>query len=232
MVIFRHRRKLAQGRFDANPRTLDFAARAEKNSGMHISVKKLVRLAGIALACSTCMINILTAADATGKPWTVLFNGKDLTGWKGENGVTAGVVDGNLQIFKGQGWLRTEKEYQDFNLELEWRAYEDNYDSGIYIRSGTDGVPWPKNGFQVNLRYNAIGALVKNSKTLVPAEIPKLPVNKWVKMRLEVRGKKAKLIINGEDNWETDLIDIEKGYLGIQIEDRKMDFRNIRIQEQ
>lgn len=199
---------------------------------MHISTKKFLRIAGIALACSTVMLNSLAAADAQAGAWTLLFNGKDLTGWKGENGVTAEVVDGNLQIFKGQGWLRTEKEYKNFILELEWRAYENNYDSGIYIRSGTDGVPWPQNGFQVNLRYNAIGALVKGTKTLVPAEIPKLPTNQWVKMRLEVQGKKAKLIINGEDNWETDLIDIEKGYVGIQIEDRKLDFRNIRIQEQ
>lgn len=198
---------------------------------MQISTKKFILLAGLTLVCGLCVFTSLTAAESKDGTWTPLFNGKDLTGWKGENGVTAEVVDGNLQIFKGQGWLRTEKEYKDFILELEWRAYEGNYDSGIYLRSLIGGAPWPKNGFQVNLRYNAIGALVKDTKTLVPAEIPKLPTNKWVKMRLEVIGKKAKLIINGEDNWETDLIDIEKGYVGIQIEDRKLDFRNIRIQE-
>ena len=75
----------------------------------------------------------LTAAD--GK-WVELFNGKDLTGWTGMNGVAAAVVEGNLQIAKGMGWLRFEKEYKDFILELEWRAYDENYDSGIYLRSG------------------------------------------------------------------------------------------------
>ena len=81
------------------------------------------------------------------------------------------------------------------------------------------------------MRYNMLGGLVRDNKTLVPAEIPKLPINKWHKMRIEVKGKKAKLIINGEDNWTTDLIENEKGFLGIQVENYKFDFRNIRIQE-
>lgn len=163
--------------------------------------------------------------------WVELFNGKDLTGWIPMNDVKGEVVDGNLKVGKGMGWLRLEKEYKDFILEFEWRAYEEDYDSGIYMRAPLDGKPWPDAGFQVNLRYNALGALVKNRKTIVPAETPKLPINKWHKMRIEVRGKKAKLTINDEANWETDLIDREKGYIGIQIENKTFDFRKIRIQE-
>lgn len=185
---------------------------------------RMARLGALVFAFS---LTLLIAADG---PWIPLFNGKDLTGWTGVNGVTAEVVDGNLQVGKGMGWLRTEKEYKDFILELEFRPLEEQYDSGIYIRSGLEGKPWPQDGWQINLRYNMLGGLVKNNKTMVPAESPKLPVNQWHKLRLEVRGKKAKLILNGEDNWETDLVDDVKGYLGIQIENKKFDFRNIRLQ--
>lgn len=188
-------------------------------------VQKLALLLGIFMALAVTNVNA-----ATGQ-WVNLFNGKDLTGWIPVHDVKPAVVDGCLQIHKGMGWLRLEKTYKDFILEFEWRAYDDDYDSGIYMRAPLEGKPWPDAGFQVNLRYNALGALVKNRKTIVPAETPKLPINKWHKMRIEVRGNKAKLIINGEDNWETDLIDRPEGYIGIQIEDKKFDFRNIRIME-
>jgi hypothetical protein len=180
-------------------------------------------LAGL-LACSSW----LWAADA---PWTSLFNGKDLTGWVGVNDVKGEVVDGNLHVGKGMGWLRTEKQYGDFNLELEFRALDQGYDSGIFIRCGEAGKPWPDGGWQVNLKDTALGAFVKGYKTMVPAECPKKPLNTWVKVRLEVKGKKCKLKIDGEDNWESDLLDREKGFIGIQIEGKTFDFRNIRIQE-
>ncbi|WCJ61103.1 DUF1080 domain-containing protein [Fontisphaera persica] len=170
-------------------------------------------------------------AQAAAGQWVNLFNGKDLTGWIAVHDIKPEVVEGNLQIHKGMGWLRLEKQYKDFILEFEWRAYDEDYDSGIYMRAPLDGKPWPDAGFQVNLRYNALGALVKNRKTIVPAETPKLPINKWHKMRIEVRGNKAKLFINDEANWETDLVDRPEGYIGIQVEDKKFDFRNIRIME-
>src|SRR5438034_323944 len=72
--------------------------------------------------------------------------------------------------------------------------------------------------------------LVKGYRTVVPAETPKVPVNKWAKFRVEVRGTKVKLIVDGEDAWETDKLDAASGYIGIQAEDKPFEFRNIRVQ--
>lgn len=182
------------------------------------------------------VLGVWTATQALGATtpepqWVSLFNGKDLTGWVGVNDVEFKVVDGNLQLVKGMGWLRTEKQYQDFILELEWRALVNDYDSGIFVRAGLEGKPWPNGGWQVNLRSQGLGAFVKGYQTRVPSETPRKPVNQWVKFRLEVRGKKCKLSMDGEDGWETDVIDATRGYIGIQAENRAFDFRNIRIQE-
>ncbi len=76
-----------------------------------------------------------------------------------------------------------------------------------------------------------MGGLVKGYKTVVPAETPKMPLNKWVKFRVEVRGTKVKLAVDGEDAWETDKLDAAQGYLGIQAENKSFDFRNLRILE-
>jgi hypothetical protein len=163
--------------------------------------------------------------------WQSLFNGKDTSGWVVVHDVTAEVVDGNLRIVKGMGWLRTTKEYGDFVLECEWRALEEKYDSGIFLRAGLEGKPWPTDAWQVNLRYDAIGGLVKGYRPIEPSATPKKPLNQWVKFRLEVRGKRATLDVDGERAWEVEGIDRARGYLGIQVEDRAFDFRHLRLQE-
>jgi hypothetical protein len=171
------------------------------------------------------------ADESAGKSWQMLFNGKDLAGWSPVNDATFVVTNGNLRLVKGMGWLRTDKQFSDFILEAEWCALVPGYDSGLFIRAGLEGQPWPKDGWQVNLKDNALGGLVKGYKTIGPAETPRMPVGKWVKFRIEVRGKKIKLDVDGERAWEFNELDAGRGYLGIQAENKSFDFRNIKIQE-
>jgi hypothetical protein len=185
---------------------------------------------GALLGCLILGEATLMAQPKEGQ-WSSLFNGKDLSGWKPVHDVTFEVVDGNLRLVKGMGWLRTEKEYKDFILEFEWRALVEKYDSGIFIRVGLEGKPWPKDGWQLNMRYDMLGGLVRGYAPVVPSETPKVAVNKWCKFRVEVRGKKVSLDVDGERAWEFDKLDRDSGYVGIQAEDRAFDFRNIRIQE-
>ena len=141
--------------------------------------------------------------------WQSLFNGKDLSGWVPVHDVTFTVTNGNLRLVTGMGWLRTEKQYTDFVLEAEWRALGPDYDSGLFIRAGLEGKPWPKDGWQVNLLRSALGGLVKGYKTVVPAETPPMPVNQWVKFRIEVKGRKIALHVNDQPAWESDLLDAD-----------------------
>ena len=163
--------------------------------------------------------------------WEPLFNGKDLSGWVPVHEVTFAVTNGNLRLVNGMGWLRTEKQYTDFVLEAEWRALAPSYDSGFFIRAGLEGKPWPKDVWQVNLNRGALGELVRGYQTMVPAETPPMPLNQWVKFRIEVRGRKITLDVNGERAWEFNSLDADRGYLGIQAEGKPFDFRNVRVQE-
>jgi hypothetical protein len=79
-----------------------------------------------------------------GEPVT-LFNGRDLTGWRltsrgavngwsAEDGVLVNrPVQEDGKPHKNYGNLRTEREFEDFNLKLETRVRE-NQNSGIYLR--------------------------------------------------------------------------------------------------
>src|SRR5260221_1358883 len=156
------------------------------------------------LSLSTGFANFEVPVRAEEGKWETLFNGKDLSGWVAVSDVDFIVTNGNLRLVKGMGWLRTEKQYKDFVFEAEWRALVPQYDSGFFVRAGLEGKPWPDGVWQVNLQSAALGGLVKGYKTVVPAETPPMPVNKWVKFRIEARGKKLTLDVDGERAWEFD----------------------------
>lgn len=174
---------------------------------------------------------LVTAGQTNAINWQPLFNGYNLDGWVPVHDATFIVTNGNLRLVKGLGWLRTEKQYADFVFEAEWRALESGYDSGFFLRAGLEGKPWPNDGWQVNLASRALGGLVKGNRTIVPAETPPLPVNQWTRFRLEVRGRRVTLDVNGERAWEFNGLDTPRGYLGIQAENKAFDFRNLRIKE-
>ena len=87
--------------------------------------------------------NVFIREIPRGEGWRPLFNGKDLTGWKAIGGKLSswGVEDGMLfTTGDGGGWLSTDDEYSDFELELEFRVPEGG-NSGVFIRAPRNGKP-------------------------------------------------------------------------------------------
>jgi len=83
---------------------------------------------------------LLFAAIAHGQTpgFRDLFNGKDLTGWVDVNTApdTWSVRDGIL-ICKGKpiGVMRTDRQYENFILHIEWRHMEAGGNSGVFMWS-------------------------------------------------------------------------------------------------
>jgi hypothetical protein len=100
---------------------------------------RIVRLACLALAFA-CSRNT-TAADVPA--YRDLFNGKDLTGWVNVNTDkdTWTVRDGMI-VCTGRpiGVMRTDKQYENFLLHIEWRHMEAGGNSGVFAWS-TGTVP-------------------------------------------------------------------------------------------
>ncbi|MBX7257815.1 MAG: DUF1080 domain-containing protein [Candidatus Hydrogenedentes bacterium] len=89
---------------------------------------------GLALAL---MVSVISFADAP-EGFTSLFNGKDLTGWKGDSrlwSVKDGVIVGNTENVKlsHNSFLMTEKKYSDFVLRVKVKLR--NHNSGVQFRS-------------------------------------------------------------------------------------------------
>lgn len=69
-----------------------------------------------------------------------LFNGKDLEGWTKRGGaatyaVEEGVIVGRSAPNTSNTFLATDKEYDDFVLELDFKVDETNFNSGVQVRS-------------------------------------------------------------------------------------------------
>ena len=104
---------------------------------------------------------VLSGIPAVAEPTTAghfvdLFNGKDLTGWVDVNTSpeTWRVEDGLLKCTGHPiGVMRTEKQYENFILHVEWRHMEAGGNSGVFIWSeGTvpEGRRLPK-GMEVQM---------------------------------------------------------------------------------
>ena len=75
--------------------------------------------------------------------WVELFNGKDLSGWVDVNTSpgTWWVEDGILKCTgKPIGVMRSERQYENFLLHVEWRHMEPGGNSGIFAWS--DAIPF------------------------------------------------------------------------------------------
>src|SRR5438132_12427731 len=60
--------------------------------------------------------------------WVALFNGKDLTGWVSVGGEKWTVEDGTIHgvgVTKGYGYLKTEKDFKDFELAIRFKCEGD-----------------------------------------------------------------------------------------------------------
>ena len=176
----------------------------------------------------------VTRVESSETPSTPLFNGKDLSGWVLMNGASFTVTNGVIHLAKSSGWLRSEKQYTNFVFEVDWRALETNYNSGFFLRAGVEGKPFPNDVWQVNLKESALGSLMKGSKTALPFPTisgPRTPPFEWVTFRMEARGKRLTLDINGKRAWVFEQFEPPSGYIGLQAEGRMFDFRNLRIQQ-
>ena len=99
--------------------------------------------AAVALVVAIVAPSVRAEDNKAPEGFTLLFNGKDLTGWQIHNGKLAswGADKGVLFVKGGGGgWLMTEKEYGDFELRLEFKVPV-NGNSGVAVHSPREGDP-------------------------------------------------------------------------------------------
>ncbi len=191
----------------------------------------------ILVAATLLLPSVLFAQDAPKadekEKFVSLFDGKTLDGWKVEN-CDVEVQDGCIFLKGGNGWVRREKVYGDFVLELDWKAVkQEKYDSGVYIRAvpPSGKAHWPAKN-QVNLRQDRMSNIADYKGAVTRTDLVK--PGEWNHFRLVVVGATAELLINGKQAWKIDNLKPASGLIGLQCEvpnGGQFLFRNIRISE-
>lgn len=187
-------------------------------------------------------IPLAGAANAQG--FKSLFNGKDLTGWTPHGTELWYVEKGHLICESGPdkqyGYLSTNKNYKDFILQLEFKL-EANGNSGVFIRSGIEGVKisgWQVEVAPPNLHTGGIyesygrGWLIQPT----PEGEKALKPDGWNKMRIQMIGDEITTWLNGKQmvNLRDEKIGQGEGFIALQIHDGggiKVRWRKIKIKE-
>lgn len=205
----------------------------------------------------TALIGLVFLAGATVPAFSEdqsirLFNGKDLAGWSivvdgdGDPGNSWSVVDGVIKCAgRPIGYLKTDKEFEDYTLSVEWRWPEGTTsgNGGVLVHASTPralGV-WPKS-IEVQLAKDDAGDFwIIGTKLNVPNEAARRtdrryrnltdgsekPVGEWNRMEIVCKGSTITVKVNGELVNEATNCNVTRGGVCLQSEGAPMEFREI-----
>ena len=186
------------------------------------------------IAFSILLILQSTADDGELKS---IFNGKDLTGWDvPDNNIWYTVKDGVLKLEngpqkKGQT-LWTSDEYENFEMEFDFKMGKGTVDSGVYVRNSREQI---QIGISGSLKRDMTGSPYISGKGYpVEAKGVKelLKLDDWNTMKICAEGKKYTVWLGGQKimTYESDSA-IKKGKIGIQLHGNRVmsiEYRNLK----
>jgi hypothetical protein len=208
---------------------------------------------------SAAFLPLLPGADndKNDRGFVPLFNGKDLTGWKRYDVMNDvwSVEDGKIVCSgkNGGGWLGTDRDFADFELQLEYRLTPGG-NSGIYIRAPQTGHI-SRVGMEIQIlddfhpRYAGID-YYQYTGSIYHVVAPTLRASKkageWNTMAIRAAGREVVVVLNGKKIVDADLDRCLKdakvakehpglarttGRIGLQSHSERVEFRKIRVKE-
>jgi len=186
-----------------------------------------------------------------------LFNGRDLAGWVRVNCApdTFKARDG-LIVCTGvpRGFMRSQRQYENFVLELEWRHMKARGNAGVFIWSHPQAVPGGPFARSIEVQildgrntesYTSHGDIFsiqgasmvpdrphpKGWQRCLPSERRCKPMGEWNHYRITCRDGAIKLSVNGKEVSGGSQCNPRKGYVCLESEGSETHFRNIRVKE-
>ncbi|HEV3121564.1 MAG TPA: DUF1080 domain-containing protein [Isosphaeraceae bacterium] len=139
----------------------------------------------------------------------------------------------------GHDWVRWDRELADFIFHVEWRFTpvegKKGYNSGVYVRNSADAKIWHQaqtgsgsGGFLFGdtLQGDKI-VRVNFSKQLREQRVK--PAGEWNTYEITCKGPKISLWVNGAVTNEWDSCEVPKGFVGLEAEGWRIEFKNVKV---
>ena len=201
---------------------------------------RVLRLIPHSLSAISWAIVLLTSAAgpvaSVAQDAKPLFDGKTFEGWEGNTKTVWRIEEGALTAGslkdrqKDNDFLATVSEYQNFELELEWKleGTEGFINGGVQFRTKRIPNHHEVSGYQADLGAGFDGALYDESrrnKILAKPDDETLkkavkPLGQWNHYRIRAQGDRIELWLNGTktvDYTETDPDIASRGIIAVQI---------------
>lgn len=204
----------------------------------------VITLASVLLMCTG-------TASSQENGFAPLFNGEDLSNWVNVNGAPeTWTVRNGIIICTGipKGVLRSDRQFENYILELEWRHMKEGGNAGLFVHSGAlpvTGKPFTRSIECQIMDGNHGDVFAIQGATLTPdnanleqgwmRSYPRQernnPAGEWNHYRVECRDGMITLAINGELVTNAFHTNPRKGYICLESEGSEVHFRNIYIKE-
>lgn len=209
----------------------------------------------VAIVCAVAVQAEDKAKPAESKApegFTSLFDGKSLDGWKATGKADQWAVEEGAIVCKGGGggWLLSEKEYGDFEFLAEYKWAKAGGNSGVALRTPAKGDP-AYVGMEIQLiddeGWPGKLADYQHTGSIYDVQPAKEAMNKkigeWNTVRIVAKGRKVTIEQNGKELVNANLDDYEKkfekhpglkrekGHVGFQSYNVRVEFRNVYIKE-
>lgn len=193
-----------------------------------------------------------SALQSDPQGWVDILPSADLKGWyrvpvppTGQLGREQWHVDGKNKILicdgdGGHDMLLFDKEIGDaiFHVEFCYTKIEgkSGYNSGAYVRNSKDGAIWhqaqfgdAKDGFLFGQTLGAEGQKKSFNLSKQVTDMRVKPAGDWNTLEMTARGKVLTLWVNGAVTCKFEDCGSEKGYLGVEGEGYRIEFRNLKL---
>lgn len=160
-----------------------------------------------------------------GAGFVSLFNGQDLTGWKGlvadpikrakmdaatlaaaQKKADAAmldswkVIDGELRFMSHGNNLATTKQYGDFIMLVDWKIIDDKKgegDAGIYLRGAPQVQIWDNSRTNVGAQVGSGGLYNNKVHESKPLVVADNPLGEWNTFKIIMKGDRVTVYLNG-----------------------------------
>lgn len=177
---------------------------------------------------ATAAENELTAEEQA-EGWISLFDGETLFGWRPAGDADFQVEEGRIVATQGDVCLlRTTTQFSDYQLKVDFRAAEGT-NSGVFLRTSPRPTQVDRDCYELNIAPPdnpfPTGSFVGREKVEVAA-----PANEWHTFDVTAKGGHFIVKLNGETILDyTDPNPLGKGYIGLQHNQGKIEFRNVKL---